>query len=69
MPRSEFRLNTVVRATAMYIASRIAAGALIVMLVETLSSGMPEKRLHIIERRIETPTLPTSPAAIGSSAS
>ena len=57
-------------ATAMYIASRIEAGALIVMLVETWSSGISWNRVAMSSREeIETPTLPTSPMAIGSSAS
>ncbi len=54
----------------MYIASRIAAGALIVMLVETLSSGISLNRVAMSSsEEIDTPTLPTSPSAIGSSAS
>ena len=53
-------------AAAMYIASRIAAGALMVMLVVTLSSGMPSNSRSMSSRlKIETPTLPTSPAASG----
>jgi len=56
--------------TAMYIASKMAAGALIVMLVETLSSGMPSNSRAISRSDgMLTPTLPTSPSAIGSSAS
>ena len=49
-------------ATAMYIARRTEAGALIVMEVETLSRGMPSKRISMSAREsIATPTLPTSP--------
>ena len=56
--------------TAMYIASSTAAGALMVMLVETLSSGMPSNSRSMSRRLLMlTPTLPTSPSAIGSSAS
>jgi hypothetical protein len=56
--------------TAIYIASRIAAGALIVILVETLSSGIPSNSRAIsLLVGMLTPTLPTSPSAIGSSES
>jgi len=57
-------------ATTRYMANRIAAVALIVMLVETLSSGMPSKsRSMSCTVDTDTPTRPTSPAAIGSSLS
>ena len=48
----------------------VAVGALIVMLVETLSRGMPANsaRMSSIES-IATPTLPTSPCAMGASES
>ena len=50
----------------MYMASRMAAGALIVMLVETLSSGISWKRVSISSsEEIATPTLPTSPQRHG----
>ncbi len=54
----------------MTIANRMAAGALIVMLVETRSSGIPSSNCaRSSSDEIDTPTLPTSPAAMGSSAS
>jgi len=57
-------------ATAMYMASRIEAGALMVMLVDTLPNGISLNRVAISSSdEMETPTLPTSPMAIGSSAS
>jgi hypothetical protein len=57
-------------ATATYIARRIAAVALMVIDVVTLSSGMPAKSCSRSSRlEIETPTFPTSPATCGSSAS
>ena len=70
VPRS-WRGSTPCRfATAMYIASRIAAGALMVMLVETLPRGISWNRVSISSSdEMDTPTLPTSPIAIGSSAS
>ncbi len=48
----------------------MAAGALIVIDVETVSSGIPSKSscMSSIES-IATPTLPTSPCAISSSES
>ena len=58
------------RATATYIASRIAAVALIVIEVVTRSSGMSARRSAKSSiDEIETPTFPTSPWARGSSAS
>ncbi len=57
-------------ATSWYISSSVAAGALIVMDVETLSSGSPENRTRMSSTEsIATPTLPTSPRASGSSES
>ena len=57
-------------ATAMYSASRIAAVALIVIDVVTLSSGMPLNSSSMSSSdEIDTPTLPTSPSATGWSAS
>ena len=54
----------------MYIASSTAAVALIVMLVDTLSSGMLANNVSMsASESIATPTLPTSPAAMGSSES
>ncbi len=49
-------------ATSWYSSSRTDAGALMVIDVETLSSGMPAKstRMSSIES-IATPTFPTSP--------
>ncbi len=57
-------------ATAMYMASKTAAGALIVMDVETRSRGMPSNRISISAREsMATPTFPTSPSDSGSSES
>ena len=57
-------------AVATYIASRIAAVALIVMDVVTASSGMSFiSRPKSSSDEIETPTFPTSPRARSSSAS
>ncbi len=51
-------------ATAIYIASRIEAGAFIVIEVETLSRGILSNKISISARvSIATPTLPTSPSA------
>jgi hypothetical protein len=70
VPRSLFISTPCSRATAMYIASRIEAGALIVIEVETLPSGISWNSMRISSNDdIETPTLPTSPCAIGSSES
>ena len=56
--------------TAMYIANSTAAGALIVIDVDTLSSGIESKRISMSASvSIATPTLPISPAASGSSLS
>ena len=57
-------------ATAMYMASRTAAGALMVIDVDTLSSGMPSNSVSMsASESIATPTFPTSPSASGSSLS
>ncbi len=57
-------------ATAMYRHSRIDAVALMVMDVETRSSGIPAKRSSMsCTLEMDTPTLPTSLLAIGWSAS
>jgi hypothetical protein len=50
-------------ATSWYISSSVAAGALIVIEVLTLSSGNPANRVRMSSREsIATPTLPTSPS-------
>jgi hypothetical protein len=50
--------------------SLVSRGALIVMEVETLSSGSPANRTRMSSTEsIATPTLPTSPRASGSSES
>ena len=57
-------------AASSYMASRIGAVALIVMLVETFPSGIPVNSSSMsASDPMETPTLPTSPSASGSSAS
>ncbi len=57
-------------ATATYSASRIGAVALIVIDVVTCSSGMPSNSVSMSRMlQMDTPTLPTSPSAIGSSGS
>ena len=54
------------RATATYSASRMAAVELMVIEVETSSSGMPSKSASMSAReQMATPTLPTSPRARG----
>ncbi len=53
-------------ATQMYIASSIAAGALMVIDVVTCSSGMPANRSSTSARvSMATPSRPTSPSARG----
>ena len=53
-------------ATSSYMSSRIAAVELIVMEVETLSSGRSFSNRRMSSRQlIATPTLPTSPSARG----
>ena len=62
MPRSS--------ATTMYIASSVDAVALIVIDVDTLSSGMPSSSVCMSSTvSIATPTRPTSPSARGESES
>src|SRR4029077_2423116 len=57
-------------ATNWYITNSTAAGALIVIDVETTSNGKPCNRILMSSiESIATPTLPTSPAAMGSSES
>ena len=57
-------------ATAMYMESRMAAVELMVMEVETLSSGMPSKRISMsASESMATPTLPTSPWLMAASES
>ena len=57
-------------ATTAYIANKIIAGALIVIEVDTLSSGIPANNSRISSSvDIDTPTFPTSPSDNGSSAS
>ncbi len=52
--------------TSWYSSNSIAAGELIVIEVETRSSGIPSNsRRMSASESIATPTLPTSPAAIG----
>ena len=54
------------RPTATYSASRMIAVELIVIDVETRSSGIPSKSVAMSSiESIATPTRPTSPAAIG----
>ena len=70
VPRSLRTSAPCLRATAMYIASRMPAGALMVIEVETCSSGISRNSVCMSSSdEIETPTLPTSPCASGSSAS
>ncbi len=57
-------------AMSWYISSSVAAGALIVIDVEILSSGSPPNSTFMSSTEsIATPTLPTSPCASGSSES
>ncbi len=57
-------------ATSWYSSSSSAAGALIVIDVDTSPSGMPSNRVRMSSiESIATPTLPTSPWATGSSES
>ncbi len=56
--------------TVWYISSSTAAGALIVIEVDTSSSGMPPKSVRMSSTEsMATPTLPTSPCATGASES
>ena len=51
-------------ATVWYISSSTAAGALIVIDVDTVPSGMPSKSVRMSPTEsMATPTLPTSPCA------
>lgn len=70
VPVSLSALTPCSSATSWYRSSSSAAGALIVIDVDTLSSGIPPNstRMSSIES-IATPTLPTSPCAIGASES
>ncbi len=53
-------------ATSSYSSSRMAAVALIVIEVDTSPSGMPSNRARMSSRlSMATPTLPTSPLAMG----
>ncbi|MNL59897.1 hypothetical protein D3C87_1836600 [compost metagenome] len=53
-------------ATAWYMHRRMAAGALMVIEVETLSSGIPSNSTSMSARlSMATPVRPTSPAASG----
>src|SRR2546425_485723 len=70
VPRSTARGMPRASAVAMYRASRIAAVALIVMLVLTRSRGRPSRRIRMSSIiGIATPTRPTSPRASGASLS
>ena len=70
VPESAFIGTPCFSATAMYIERSTDAGALIVIEVETLSRGMPPKRISASARlSTATPTLPHSPTAMGSSES
>lgn len=56
--------------TSWYMSSSRAAGALIVIDVDTLSSGIPPNSTRMSSTEsMATPTLPTSPLAIGASES
>ena len=69
-PRELAAFRSRPRAAATYSASKIDAVALIVIEVEIMSSGIPSnnRSMSSIES-IATPTLPTSPSAVGSSES
>jgi hypothetical protein len=70
VPETFWRATPCLSATATYIATRTAAGALIVIDVETRSRGMPPNTVSMSAREsIATPTWPTSPAARSSSES
>jgi hypothetical protein len=70
VPSSAARGTPAFSAATMYIAQIGAAGELIVIDVETLSSGSPASRTSM-SARLETPTphVPNSPSASGSSLS
>ena len=64
VPLSLSGLTPCFSATTIYIARRIAAGALIVIEVDTFSSGMPSNSVSMSRSEsMATPTLPTSPSA------
>jgi len=66
VPASCFRATPCPSATAMYMQSRMAAVALIVIEVLTRSSGSPWSSTSMSAREsMATPTFPTSPATIG----
>ncbi len=70
VPESFFTSAPVRRATATYSARRMLAVALIVIEVEMRSRGMPaNSRSMSSMESMATPTLPTSPSAIGESES
>ena len=70
VPRSSARGTPCSSATAMYNARRIAAVALIVMLVLTRPSGRPSRSVRMSAIvGMATPVRPTSPRAIGASLS
>jgi hypothetical protein len=70
VPRSFAGSTPCRRATASYSASRMAAVALMVMLVLTWSSAIPSSSAAMSSIvSIGTPTLPTSPRAISASES
>ena len=66
VPRSRVRSAPCFLATAIYIANRMAAGALMVMEVLISFRGIPAKRVSMSSSEsMATPTLPTSPSARG----
>ena len=70
VPRKSSRRTPCFSAVATYIAQMAAAGELIVMLVETLSSGIPSSNTSISLREdTATPHFPNSPSASGASVS
>jgi hypothetical protein len=70
VPRSWSGRTPLFSAAAMYMAQMMAAGELMVMLDETLSSGMPSSRISMsLSEDTATPHLPNSPSASGWSVS
>src|SRR3989304_7980177 len=70
VPEIFFRFAPCFWATAMYIARRTAAGALMVIEVVTFSRGIPSKSISIsLSESTATPHLPISPADFGLSES
>ena len=70
VPRSWSARTPCFSAAAMYMAQMMAAGELMVMLVETLSSGMPSSRISMsLSEETATPHVPNSPRASGWSVS